>query len=306
MVLGGFLFVSQYKLLGGFGKLIFIVGLFSSLLDGGVLGPAISFIPFVGFLFLPLSLTRLNLHSNYYQKIDILVVFSILVGAWIAYYQFGLHVVNLLSQLYLYLIILNFIFIGKANQLTVLLCVSAALISNPGGIGSNRSSVFLLLSLISNENFLWLKNKVWGISASKIFKFMVVITLLFSLVFIIYSNPKFHTDYEEVRFLWWQEIITFDPEMIFYNLSNLGPLLYPFNPHNSFLYMLLYEGIPGLVKVVLFAISSFSIPFGLWLAIFLRSFLDSFFLVGGHGIIFFLFLNSQFFRLKNLRGSRTF
>lgn len=249
-------------------------------------------IPIVGLLFTQPSFSE-EFFLKHKKK---LIFFSLSIITLVNYifffgYDDGRNFVNIQSQYFIFLILLNIIYFNKPLAICIFACVTYAFILNPNYYG-NRSSLFLLLFLLNERtiNFTFLKfsetlngkKNVHVFLLAAFFVGLSISILSHPSAFKIFENERLDIwigIYKDFRFLEYNELV---------NISYFNKL----NPHNSFLYVLMYEGMIGIIKIMLFLISIFYIPLVVWLPIFLRASFDSFFLVGPLSIYFFLYLRT--------------
>lgn len=266
------------------------LAMFLYMINPGPLKLFVPVIPLLGF-FIYIEPIRIQKLVNFGIVISVLTLFLISISGHYGYGQ-GLNLVNRQSEIFVYVIILNLIFFRHTLTIPVFVAVSSSIIFNPGGVG-NRSAAFLLFFVLSKENI----KKYWSkLSKLKVTTIMFLALLCFVAAMILYKlieNPKFSPDYEEQRLLWIGMLIQyFLDNGILAFWDDAEHILPNSNPHNSFAYLLMYETLVGLYKVVIFIYSIFLMPLSSWLAILLRGSFDSFFYVGPLGIIFSLLVTS--------------
>lgn len=287
-------------------------------------------LPFVGLFLIPNHYNINVLREKYgklAKRISLINVILIYIICYVATIYFGLRLINNMSVLYLYLIMINLLFFREPFFITVLLAVILCTLFTPGSASTqsvsllgftttgqgNRSAIFLILFLL-NKKYI---TKVFSLfMKKKLFVIMSVLTCfaLYGTYIFVYwflQRPKILYLYSDPRFLWFYpmlELLMNEGILKFfeqgsYLLSILGDGRT--NPHNSFIYLLLAEYWVGLLKVVVYMLSILIIPVSAWLAIFGRAFLDIFFLLGPLGIIFMSMVRVGFQeRLRRVRWHR--
>lgn len=257
----------------------------------GALKFLVPILPFLGFIF-----TIKPFKPDCYDKFAIWISSSAIVFINIyshfAVDKLGLNFINLQSEIYLYIILVNLIYFRKPFSLPVLLAVANSLLFSPGLIG-NRSALFLLIFLFNREYITHLVTLLRSKSLGSIGLLFCLFMLLFLFLNILIANPKWGDDYYEPRFDWLLQILGYVHTHGLEELWKYAEILLPSaNPHNSYLYLLMYETLVGIFKIIIFISSIFIIPGSAFFAIFFRAFFDSFFLVGPSGLIFFILIRS--------------
>jgi hypothetical protein len=289
LIIGGFLVFGRFSISPIF-SLIFITATILYLIEPGLLKPGVSLIPFIGFFLLPISPEiQLKEGAKIAKILSLVSIFSIHTIGLIGYKYFDLNFINYQSQLYLYVILINVLIFKEPFVLSVLLAFILPAFFSPGLIG-NRSAFFLLFFLL-NRNYI--NSLINALNDKKRFLlnfagFIAVVLLIYKLISWLINHPKFEGDYEEPRFIWFALILESIqknglPEFIKNGINIIDGTV---NPHNSFIWLLFNEAYVGLLKILLFLISIFILPFSSWSAIFGRVNLDSFFFVGPLGILY--------------------
>ena len=277
--------------LNNFSIITIFTSFFLYSINQGALNFLVPLLPFLGLLFLikPFASDRYNWLAMIASSVAIIAtnIFS--------HYstdQLGTNYINLQSQVYLHIILLNLIYFRKPFVIPVFLAVANSILFNPGLIG-NRSAIFLLFFLLTKDHIKKLVNLV---RSNKVYGILVLFLLsIISYMFIdkIIDNPKWGGEYHELRFMWALQVLEYLRINGLNALWDNAELILPtINPHNSFLYLLMYEAYVGIFKLLIFALSIFIVPSSAFLAIFLRASFDSFFLVGPSGLIFFILIRS--------------
>lgn len=257
----------------------------------GALSFPVPLLPFIGLFFLIKPCDQYSCH-----RIAILIcsasIIIINVFSHYAVKKLSSNYINLQSQIYLYIFLINLVYFRRPFLVPIFLAVANSLLFNPSPIG-NRSSIFILLfatnrHYIKNLKILMIKNKFYFF----LFLFALAIFIYICINHIAVS-PKWDESYNEVRLEFVISIFDYlhtNGLEVFW--ENAGEILPTKNPHNSFLYLIMYEAYVGIFKILIFMLSILFIPCSAFLAILGRASLDSFFLVGPLGLIFFTLIRS--------------
>lgn len=280
---------------------------FSSIIYFFLPGPLKIFVPLIPLVGLFFTQPRFSEKFFHKHKIKI-ILFSLSIITLVNYifylsYSDGQNSVNIQSQYFLFLIFLNIIYFNKPVEICVFACVTYAFILNPNGFG-NRSSLFLLLFLINGSTVNFLVSKFFETpNVKKIMPVFLLAAFFTVLSFSILLHPTIFKIYEDERFIIWIDIYK---NFGFFKYNEFMDINYfnKTNPHNSFLYVIMFESMVGIIKVLLFLVSIFYIPLTVWLPIFLRASFDSFFLVGPLSIYFFLYLRTCIYNSQIIKTSK--
>ncbi|MGV8934789.1 MAG: hypothetical protein ACOH1I_09205 [Gallionellaceae bacterium] len=276
---------------------VIIIGAFLYAIDQGSLKFLIPLIPFFGLL-IHIKPFENERHIIFGMVVSTSTVFIVNIAAHYGH-SLGFNFINNQSQLYVYAILLNLIFFRSPIMLPVLSAVVNSVLLNPSPIG-NRSGAFLIFFIFNKEYYRKLINGLRKLKLSTIFIALFIIIGLSLIAFKIISSPKYGDDYHESRFEWAADVLLYVYDNGVADLwMNAEGILPVSNPHNSFLYLLMYESLVGIFKNIIFICSIFIIPLSSWFVIALRASFDSFFFVGPLGILFGLLIRSFLTRKDN-------
>ena len=184
---------------------------------------------------------------------------------------------NIVSICILYLFFIQILFLGSPRPLLVLLSVAIAFLLG------NKSGLVLALFLVPRLTF---KNVF--VSAA-LLALMILPLMYFDLDQFARDGPvepRLFSNLEAIYKLREDGLVKFFSDNNFDFVPMTPGGYYDF--HNSWLRLIYYDHLVGLLKIALFALSTIVIPFFWSAAIFLRASVDSFFLSNGLDIIFLM------------------
>lgn len=283
---------------------IFFVATMLYFLEPGPLFPLVALIPLLGLFFDqdPVSDDCFKNIKHLVIGISLMTIITVNTVFYIGYLN-GENFVNIQSEFFLYILLLNVFFLKTPLNVCVAICVFLCFVINPHS-GGNRSSLFLLIFLLNRQNFMLLANKQnftflqkysWDFSLRSYFFKITFLLLLLVIAISLFFHPTMTAPFQDNRLEIWSQLFI---DIYSLDYDELRTIYFEeeINPHNSFIFSMLFEGYVGFMKSLIFLLSIFFIPVYVWAAIFLRSTFDSFFLVGPLGIFFFAYVRMFMFK----------